>query len=95
MISDGNLAEESGQLGSGETDELRETLWALLLERRLFEFADALDGSDRLIFRRRMLASSPASIRSLADALGVSYRHAAARARALETRLKHALQDPS
>ncbi len=78
----------------GLDDDLEEVLSAILLQRRLVLFASDLEGVDREILDRRLLATYPASISRLARELSMPYIETKRRVRALEGRLREALRDP-
>lgn len=77
---------------SSADPELIEALEAIVFQQRLVQFADELEGADRVIFERRMLAHRPAPIASLAAELGVSFKRAATMVRDVERRLRAALR---
>lgn len=63
-----------------------------LLNRKLREFAEQLQGRDAVIFDRRLLADEPATLRGLGSELGISRERVRQLESSLEKRLKKFLE---
>lgn len=75
-----------------EERELEAYLAGALFQRRLVDFADSLEGADRVLFRDRLLTAKPVPYAAIARTLRTTPARAQKLSRALEARMREALR---